>query len=409
MGQHGPLILDNTGRPVWFQDVRPRSASNLMVQSYRGAPVLTWWEGHVALPAGVGKGEYVLLDTSYEEVTRVKAGHGLSGDLHEFVVTSADSALITAYGEEPANLSSVGGPARGRLLNSYLQEVDIATGKVLFQWNAARHVSLDESYLAPTNGQAYDFFHINSIDVDTDGNLLVSGRHTWAVYKVDRSSGEVIWRLNGKLSDFAMAPNTRFAWQHHARQHPGPTLSVFDDGGGPTNVETRSRGLVLALDLQAKQVRLVRQYFPDPSFLTTSQGSIQLLPNGNVFLGWGHEPYYSEYTSGGALLFDGRLPAQGSYRAFRFPWTGRPHRAPALTARRSGQQLTAHASWNGATEVTTWALLAGSAAGALQRVASAPRDGFETTLQATTDERRVAVEALNVAGRVLGRSQVIDV
>lgn len=408
-GQRGPLILDNAARPVWFRNVS-HSASNFAVQSYQGRPVLAWWEGEVLLPAGIGKGDYVLLDSSYQEVTRVRAGNGLSGDLHDFVITREDTALLTAYREEPADLSSIGGPQRGRLLNSYLQEVDIASGRVLLQWNAARHVGLDESYLAPpTDGQAYDFLHINSIDVDTDGNLIVSGRHTWAVYKIDRQSGRVIWRLNGKLSDFAMGPNARFAWQHHARHHPGSTLSVFDDGGGPTNVATRSRGLLLALDLQAKRARMLHQYFPDPSFLTTSQGSVQVLEGGNVFVGWGAKPYFSEYTADAALLFDGHLPHLGSYRAFRFPWTGRPNYPPAVAVHRSGQALTAYASWNGATEVTAWAMLVGSSPQALHRVGSADRDGFETTIHASSHERQVAVEALDSAGRVLGRSRVIEV
>lgn len=408
-GQRGPMILDNTARPVWFHDVGTKSAANFKVQQYRGEPVLTWWEGKVVTP-GYGKGDYVLMDATYREVTRVRAGNGFSGDLHEFLITPAGTALFTAYQPHPADLSSIGGSKHGVLLDSYFQEVDIASGRVLFEWQASRHVALNESYLAPPSGsQPYDFFHINSIDPDGDGNLIISARHTWAVYKIDRSTGEVIWRLNGKLSDFAMGPQARFAYQHDARSHPGDMLSIFDDGGGATNVETRSRGLVLALNVVARQARMVRSYYPDPSFVTTSQGNVQLLPDGNAFVGWGEKPYFSEYGSHGQLLFVGKLPPAGSYRAFRFPWTGRPQHGPSIAAQRASNGVSVHASWNGATDVARWEVLAGRSSGALQPVGSSAREGFETTLHAMTNGDHVAVQATDANGQVLGRSRTVVV
>lgn len=235
------------------------------------------------------------------------------------------------------------------MLDSYFQEVDIASGQVLFQWQASQHVALNESYQAPPSGsQPYDFFHINSIEPDSDGNLIISARHTWAVYKINRSTGDVIWRLNGKLSDFAMGSQARFAYQHDARSHPGNVLSIFDDGGGATNVETRSRGLVLALNLVAKQARMVRSYYPDPSFVTTSQGNVQLLVDGNAFLGWGEKPYFSEYGGHGPaavrgqalsgrllpgvpLSLDGPPPARPVHR--RPTRSGRGHRPRQLERR----------------------------------------------------------------------------
>ncbi len=408
-GQRGPMILDNTARPVWFRDVSPKAAANFKVQQYRGEAVLTWWEGELLQP-GWGKGDYILMDTTYRELTRVKAGDGFSGDLHEFLITRAGTALFTAYRPHPADLSSIGGPKQGVLLDSYFQETDIASGKVLFQWQASRHVALDESYLAPPSGnEPYDFFHINSIDVDTDGNLIISARHTWAVYKINRTTGDVIWRLNGKRSDFAMGAQTRFAFQHDARSLPDGRLSIFDDGGGATNVETRSRGLLLSLDLAGKRVELVRAYYPDPSFVTTSQGSMQVLADGNVFVGWGEQPYFSEYGNQGQLLFVGKLPSGGSYRGFRFPWVGHPSDAPAIAARRSSQGVTVYASWNGATEVATWEVLAGRSTGSLRSVGSTERDGFETTVQTRSQESHVAVQARDPSGQVLGRSRVLVV
>jgi hypothetical protein len=410
-GQFGPMIIDNLGDLVWFHPLKSTKATNLQVQHYRGQPVLAWWEGKVVSP-GYGKGECVLMDTSYREITRIRAGNGLMADLHELFITPEGTALMTAYRLIETDLTSVDGPRRGMLLNSLLQEVDIATGRVLFEWDAHSHVALSESYLpVPTNGGHYDFFHINSIDVDTDGNLLVSGRHTWTVYKIDRRTGAIIWRLNGKLSDFSMGPRTQFAYQHHARHHPGNQLTIFDDGGGATNVDNRSRGLKLELDMTAMQAGFVHEYHPNPEFLATSQGSVQVLANGNVFVGWGGQPYWSEYAADGRLLFDAQLPKGGdSYRTFRFPWQGQPKDHPSIAAERSGQgRVTAYVSWNGATEVATWELLAGPGAGTLGPIASAPRLGFETAITAKINGSHVAVAARDSTGQLLATSPTIRV
>ncbi len=408
--QNGPMIVDEDRELIWFLPVA-HGSTNLQVQQYRGEPVLTWWEGRNV--AGYGKGYYPIYDSSYRRVTTVRAGNGLHGDLHEFVLTPEGTALFTAYRVERADLSAVGGARDGKLLNCFVQEVDVATGKVLFQWDAAKHVAFDLSYApVPTSSSAaWDFFHLNSICVDTDGNLVISSRHTWAVYKLDRSTGTVIWRLNGKESDFTMGPRTRFYWQHDARTHPGGMLTLFDDGAGITAEEKESRGLKLLLDTASMKATFVEQYLPDPSLLATSQGSMQLLEGGNVFVGWGDEPYFSEYTAGATLLYDARLPLHShSYRAFKFTWTGKPASDPeASVARLGAERLAVLASWNGATEVASWDVLAGLHAGDLQLVASSPRLGFVTTMDVTGSARYVVAEARDASGAVLGRSKTVVV
>ncbi|MHB1487488.1 MAG: arylsulfotransferase family protein [Acidimicrobiales bacterium] len=413
--QFGPMIVDNKGEPVWFKPL-PHGvgiSTNFQVTQYLGKPVLSWWEGELLLPAGYGKGEYVLTDTSYQEITRVQAGNGLVGDLHEFAITPKGTALLTAYDAMPADLSSIGGPKVGTLLNSLFQEVDIATGKVIFEWDARQHIGLDESYLpassAAANNGLYDFFHINSIDVDVDGNYIVSGRHTWAVYKIDRSSGEIIWRLNGKLSNFSMGPKSQFAFQHHVRHHGNDHLTIFDDGGGPPNVSAYSRGLELRLDYRLMRAFFVQQFLPNPQFLATSQGSVQILPNDNVFVGWGAEPYWSEYSSDGRMLFNAQFePADVSYRAFRYPWVGQPIDVPAMSARRTARnEVQIFASWNGATEVASWNVLAGFSPATLTQVSTADREGFETHVSVTTTAPYFAAAAVDRAGNVLATSIVV--
>jgi hypothetical protein len=227
------------------------------MQYYKGRPVLTWWEGKVT--AGHGIGEYVIFDASYRETGRVRAGNGYQGDLHEFLITPQGTALLTAYNPVPADLSALGGPKYGAVWDGIAQEIDIETGRVLFEWHSLEHVGIEESYIEPpyNPNHPYDYFHINSIDVEPDGNLLVCARNTWSVYKVERKSGEVLWRLGGKNSDFEMGPGTQSAFQHDARRHQDGIISIFDNGAHP-QVHEESRGILVGLDEQKMGAKLVR-------------------------------------------------------------------------------------------------------------------------------------------------------
>jgi hypothetical protein len=406
--QDGPMILASDGQPVWLCPVRreKKDAMDFKVQRYRGEPVLTWWEG---VHNGYGEGEYLILDSSYREVTRVRAGNGYRGDHHEFLITPEDTALITIYHKVPMDLSSVGGSKEGAVMDGIVQEVDIATGEVLFEWHSLDHVALGESYYEPPKKAEgpFDYFHINSIDVDHDGSLLVSGRRTSAVYKIDRQTSHVIWRLGGKKSDFEMGEDARFAYQHDARRHPNGTLTIFDNRG--ENMNEQSRGITLNLDEVAMTATLLREYTNPKEPFAIYQGNVQTLPDGNVFVGWGSAPYLSEFGSDGKLLFDARFPPEvESYRAFRFPWNGQPDEAPALaTGPGPDDEVTLYASWNGATEVATWEVLAGPAPEELKSVGFAPRKGFETVIRVPTAEPYLGVQAKNRSGRVLGASKAI--
>ena len=406
----GAMIFDNQGHPVWYRPGNATPTANLQVQSYLGDPVLTWWEGRVN--SGVGSGEYVIMNTSYQEVARVRAGNGYAGDLHEFLITPAGTALLTAYNQVDADLSSVNGPKRGAVLDSLIQEVDLQSGRVIFEWHSLNHVPVDHSHtrISARPGLPYDYFHVNSIAVDGDGHLLVSARNTWAIYKIHRRSGAVIWRLGGKKSDFTLADDVQFAWQHDARRQPDGSISLFDDGADPP-VEAQSRGLVLALDEVARTASVKRQYAHPHPLLTGSQGNTQVLPDGDVLIGWGALPYVSEFSADGRLLFDARLPdGMYSYRMFRFPWTGSPADPPAVARRiEATGQLTALASWNGATEVARWQVLLGPSPSQLSPVASARRMGFETPVTVSQRGQYLAGRAFDESGALLGTSQVIRV
>ncbi|MBA2534867.1 MAG: aryl-sulfate sulfotransferase, partial [Rubrobacter sp.] len=251
------------------------------------------------------------------------------------------------------------------------------------------------------------YFHINSIDPYPDGYLTISARRTSTVYKVDRKTGEVAWRLGGKRSDFDMGYGTRADWQHDARRHPDGRITIFDNGGVAKDVE--SRGIVVEVDEVAMKATLVGEYTRPHETLAATQGNVQVLSNGNVFVGWGSEPYFSEFSHDGELLFDARLPsAVESYRAFRFPWKGLPEDSPAMVAESgASDEVALYASWNEATEVATWQLLAGSGPDGLEAVGSVPRKGFETAVTLHTNKPYVAVKGKDSSGRVLGTSQVV--
>ena len=412
-GQAGPMILDEAGGLLWFKPLpRYTSATDLRVQEYLGKPVLTWWQGDISVH-GFGRGEGVIADAGYADIATVKAGNGDEVDLHELQLTPAGTALITAYDPIRCNLSAVGGPADGAVTDGVFQEIDVKTGLVMYEWTSLDHIALSESYAPVARssiGWPFDFFHINSINLDADGSLMISARNTWAIYGIEAGSGQVAWRLGGKRSSFTAGPGTRTAYQHDPRELPGGLISLFDNGASPT-VHSQSRGLVLSVNRESGMATLVSQFAHTPPLISQSQGNIQALANGDWFVGWGQEPFLSEFSPSGTLLFDAHFPVhEQSYRSLRFPWTGAPTRPPTFAvvpgAPRSG---TIYASWNGATQVASWQVLAGSHPTAMRLIAQAARAGFETAigLPASVTGPYLSVQALDAGGHVLGSAPVV--
>jgi Arylsulfotransferase (ASST) len=407
-GQAGPMILDQAGNLIWFKPLPANtSATNFQVQEYLGRPALTWWQGSITVH-GFGLGQDVIADAGYSEVAHISAGNGYQADLHEFQLTPRGTALITVYDEQLCDLSSVGGPANSAVANSVLQEIDVKTGLVRFQWTSLDHIALAESYeLArkSTRDWPFDFFHVNSIDVEPDGSLLVSARNTWATYYIDPRSGQVVWRLGGKRSSFTLGAGAGTAWQHDSRLRPDGSISIFDNGSFPT-VHQQSRGVVVSVNRQQGTATLVSQFTRPVPILAESQGNLQELENGDWFIGWGQVSDFSEFSRSGQLLFDAHLPAHvQSYRAFRLPWEATPTQPPEFAVQReaSGARVL-YASWNGATRVAAWSVLAGTTTTSMQRVAQAPRSGFETAiaLPGETAGPYVSVQALDASGAVIG-------
>jgi hypothetical protein len=404
--QPGPMILDPEGRLVWFLPLHRHAALNVQVQRYQGRSVLTFWDGYVVSP-GIGVGTAMILDHSYQTIATVNAGHGYQTDLHEFQITPQGTALLTAYAPVSADLRSVGGPRNGVVLDSIIQEIDIASGTVLWEWHAYGHVRLGASYAGKPTSKPYDFFHVNSVQQLPDGNLLVSARHTWSVYEVDKQTGRILWTLGGRHSNFKVGQGVKFEWQHDAQMQPDGTITVFDNGAGNYTSESQSRALRIGLDFTHWRATLVHAYAHNPPLLSENEGSTQVLPDGNTFVGWGNSPYFSEFHAGGRQLFSVRFdPPLQSYRAYRFAWWGQPTTPPSIAVAPAASGTTVYASWNGATTVAAWQVLAGPSAGALTPAARAPSGSFETAISTSNPGPYYAMQALASDGRVLATSAV---
>jgi hypothetical protein len=378
VGPGGPMIVDGRGRLVWFKQLAPPDvAANLRIQRYRGRRVLTWWQGPVTA-AAYGLGEGVIADSSYRTIKTVRAGNGYAMDIHELSLTGGD-ALFTIY--SPVIHDGVA------VLDAIVQQVDVRTGLVVWEWHALGHIPLSQSYATPANSAFYDAFHINSIQALSHGRVLLSARDTSAIYMVRRAGGRILWRLGGKASDFRLGPGARFWFQHDARLLRGGRVSMFDDEAGPPQKAPRSRALVLRL--RRGRAVVERSLHRPGTTSAQSEGSVQQLPGGGVFVGFGAEPWFTQFSAGGRVVLDARLPVDdGSYRVYRFPWRGRPVGRPAAVARDGF----VYASWNGATEVAFWRVDG-------RRVASR---GFETRVPVSGPGPFV-VRALDARGHVLGK------
>lgn len=407
---NGPVIVDAEGEPVW---VHPQGDTrwvyDVRVQEYQQDPVLTWWRGDT-FEYGYGEGEFVLMDESYEEVATVTTQE-THADFHDMTLTDDGTALLISYPVVEQDLSEVGGPEDGYVRSSVVHEVDVETGEVVFAWDALEEIPLSDSEAEfdpdadeegaedGTEEAPYDPYHVNSVTEDGSDALLVSARNTHAVYRVERTSGELDWILGGTSSDFEMVGDSSFAWQHDAERQSDGTITLFDNQAAP-EVGEQSRGLTLEVDTEEATAEVVAEYLPPDGRLADSQGNMEVLEDGTVFIGWGSEPQYSRYARDGTLLQDAELAGGISYRAYLQEWHGSPTEPPKMTL--DGGR--GYVSWNGATEVDQWRFLAGPDEEGAAEVETVEADGFESSAE-MPDEAYLAVEALDADGTVLATAE----
>jgi hypothetical protein len=411
-GAYGPLIYTPQGRLVWFDQLSGGlTAEDLSVQSYEGQRDLTFWLGRV-VTLGFGQGEDVVMNSHYQTVATVGGGDGLKADLHEFQVAPDNIAYITSYNPIHCDLRSAGGTRNGVITDSAVQEIDIKTGLVRWAWHTLDHVGVGEAETSPPTGFPWDWFHLNSIDLEPSGDILISARNTWAVYQIQGGSGRILWRLGGLKSSFKMGPGTTTRWQHDARMLPNGDITIYDDESPPAPADSQARGVTIALDLMTHQARLVSALtHANPALRADSQGNMQTLADGNTVVAFGGVPEITEYGKNGSLLLDAHLAYDLIfYRSFRYPWSARPSSPPALVANLDNvSQTIVHMSWNGATDVASWRVLAGRQRGSLLVRATVADSGFESSTVLPDSFAYAAVQALDSAGNVLATSHTVRV
>jgi EmrB/QacA subfamily drug resistance transporter len=422
-GQSGPLILDDRMQPVWFQPVPEKVvAGNLSLQTWEGKPALAWWQGLITNTGETESGEDIVVNQHYRTVARIKGVHGWKLTLHEILI-SGHHAWVTANKDVPMNLSSYGGTYNGTLVDSAVQEYDLRTGRLLYDWDALKHIPPSESEASiPTNGFPWDAYHVNSLQLVGGDKFLVSMRDTWAAYLVNIGTGRIEWTLGGRRSSFRFGPRAAFEWQHDVRLQPNGVVTMFDDhccqltgGGTYVHASEPSRGLVLRLDEGTHTAAKIADYGSGYGLESDYMGDLQPLSNGNVLVGWGSSPYITELTRSGEPVLEGKLPGSNlSYRATLAPWVGLPLYPPVGAARQARGRTVVYASWNGATRVASWRVLAGPSTGALRPVATAARSGFETAIaipsrsapHRSTASESFEVQALDAKDRVIGASKL---
>jgi hypothetical protein len=421
-GQGGPLILDRNRQPVWIDPVGTNVvSSDLQQETYEGKPVLVYWQGIVTASGASTSGQVIVLDQHYRKVATVTAAQPWVISLHDAQISGND-IWVTAYRNVPGqNLAAYGGAPSGIVYDAAIQEYDLKTGALVYTWDALNpggtpNISLSASEQPPPTAgtTAWDAYHVNSVQLLPDNEMLVSMRNTSAAYLVNTQTNAIVWTLGGKASSFAL-PAHEFEWQHDVEMLPNGEVTLFDDhccqmtGPGKfAKPESAASGLVLKLDTVNHTATQVARYGTARQRDVYFLGSMQLLPNGNALIGWGATQYFSEFSKSGKLLLEAVLPGKDfSYRAlYTSTWVGLPGYPPSAAARTAHGTTTVYASWNGATQVTSWKVLGGNSAGHMKVIATKSKNGFETAIAIKRSAKHYKVEAVNSAHKVIGSSKV---
>ncbi len=395
VGFRGAAIYDNDGELVWRAEGDYMALAPL---TFRGRPALSVYSS----------GRFVVLDSSYTQIASFTMDGHLT-DMHDFVMSPDGSrVLLLAYAEQSVDLSGQGGPAEAMVTGALLQEQDVATGRVTFEWNSFDHIPLSESEV-DLDGQFADYLHVNSLAYDADGTLLMSGRHTCTVYKIDRSSGEIVWRFGGRRSDFAFADAADMpSFQHDARRLSDGRLSLFDNGN--SRDPQYSRGAVYTLDERRMTARLDEDLQPAEPLFGEAMGSNQETPDGSRLVSYGTSSAMVEFRDDEPVFTASFEEGTITYRTIRADWKGMPATPPdvAWTEPDAAGRRTFHLSWNGATEVRHWRIEARVPRRGFVPLETVRRAGFETTatVRAPRDAAAFRIRALDRRGHVLATREV---
>jgi hypothetical protein len=313
------LILDNTGTPVFFR----KSDSFVLDFKKQRDGLLSFFEFH---PWG-----HVFMDSTYTPVDTCRCGNGYVVDSHDVQVLDNGHYLVICQDEQIVDMSEVieGGHPSAKVVGMIFQELD-RSKNVVFEWRSWDHFEITDAIGVDFTNERVDYVHSNALVQDADGNLLASNRHLSEITKIDRSTGDVIWRLGGKNNQFHFVgdidDSTGFHYQHDIRRLPNGNVTLFDNGN--FHNPAFSRAVEYRLDTQSMTATLVWQHRNTPDIYADFMGSAQRLPGGNTVISWGGSHYedittltevHPDGTKAFELTFtDGTL----NYKGYRFPWSG---------------------------------------------------------------------------------------
>ncbi|KAI0485483.1 Arylsulfotransferase-domain-containing protein [Xylaria cf. heliscus] len=422
----GPLIYRADDLSLVYSAPQWSVVHNAHVGQFNGSDYLVFIE-----QSRVGNGPSTncfLYDPTYTLAYNVSAHNvgNASMGTHECQLTVDGSAVIILTETIPFDLTIIGGPENGKILDNIVQEIDIATGELLWEWRASEHYDLLESYTEYKHGPgAYDYVHMNSAEKTAQGDFLISSRHTHTIKLIDQATGSIIWTFGGKNSDFtdiSAGSATNFAWQHHARFNDAAStqLTLFDNHNISNTIGCAvncTRGKHVELDHESGTARLVAEFYHPEQLISAFEGSFQQLGSGGAFLGWGANPTFTEHTASGECVLDVQFDVWSekgypvNYRAFKMNWRGYPTWDPeiAVVPAAADGEFTVYVSWNGATEVAHWQILGGDSEDEVtEPVIVAPRAGFETEIFLQCGLPFVRAAALDTDGQVLGMTSVVQ-
>lgn len=417
----GLLISDQEGRPVWWKPAPAgHTYSDFHVDTFRGQPVLVYFDGTVSLPGyGFFVGTWHLLNTHYQQVATVAAGGQPAADSHDLLLRPDGSAVVESYVPVKMDLSGQHGHADATVYESRIQVVDVASGRVRSTWNSLDSIPLSSTYLDTTAG-VIDYIHVNSLAVDPGhpDSIIVSARHLSAVFELNLVTGRIGWMAGGrhptlKVIDAADTLTVDgqvlpFSFQHDARLTADGTLSVYDNGD--QRPVPFSRAAFFHLDPQAHTLTGIGELRHGPDLYGVAQGNAQRLPAGDTlvyFAGTQPAAHATEFTATGKVVQEVDVPQ--SYRVVKQLWSGVPTTAPALTVTHTASGDAVSVSWNGATSVAGWRISTGATASALNHTVVTAATGYETTipLVAATRAAYLRAAALSADGRVLGSTTTV--
>ncbi|KAG5743316.1 hypothetical protein H9Q70_013970 [Fusarium xylarioides] len=452
--QAAAYIFTNTGDLVWSSLGHFAGwVGNFQAVRYRGKPALQAFQGYLGPLHGHGYGTPILLDDHYQPLALVQTPNHRLISIHEFKIVNEETALVEIYQPTAMDLGPFGASVEEQwIVDGVFQEFDIASGELLFEGHTLDWASPADSIIPLRSGRAFtgtnasdawDYFHINSVDKNDQGDYLISGRHMSALYKINGSDGSLLWQLGGRKSTISH-PDFDFGYQHDARflnrSEDGSVETIpFSDNsarsdrqrtGGVDRLHPHSRARIVEINHNHNTARELSTFTPPDYLSAPSQGNVQVLGNQNVFVNWGQAGAVTEFSPDGTPIFHAYLesgelaPGVQSYRGFRCEWTGYSRETPAVVAYADGSELSLYASWNGDTATAAWRFYSQCTTERRQRgggyetreLGQVARKSFETSLVVSINQLRgwskdcgIFAQAVDSSGNLLSTSRVVSI